>query len=65
MNEIMKKVYLIPELSIVKVELKQMIAASGSLPIDPESAEEAASEGEDAIVLSRHSNRLWDEEEDY
>ena len=62
MNEIMKKVYLIPELSIVKVELQQMIAESASLSFDPGTAGEAASEGEDATVLSR-GNSLWDDED--
>ena len=54
----MKKTYISPEILIQKIELQQMIAASGD-PVVQTKDKEADESGE---VLSRRND--WDDEED-
>ena len=57
----MKKIYIMPDVLVTKIQLQKMIASS-----DPKSTllqQEAVADGE---VLSRESGRnsLWDDDED-
>ena len=56
----MKKTYIIPQTRVTKIQLQQMIAASGGRAL-MDAGTPADANGE---VLSRRGNSLWDEEED-
>ena len=58
----MKKIYIIPTTTVVKVETAHMIAASG-----PEGFNGYlnASGGDGSAALSRRGNAFWDDEDDY
>jgi len=62
-----KKLYIIPETTVVELQLQQMIALS--LQENPADSSDALSredefEDEDDYVKSRRSRNCWDDEED-
>ena len=59
----MKKIYLIPTTKVVNIELTKMIAVSGGDPQGYNSTM-GSTEVDGGDGLSRHSNSLWDDEEE-
>lgn len=54
----MKKIYIIPTTTVVKVETAHMIAASENITL-------GGSYNESSVIQSRRGNSFWDDEDEY
>lgn len=59
----MKTIYVKPEITIVKVSLSTLIAASSPQIVGGGTADTTNQQDDDGYMLSRESNSIWDDED--